>query len=131
VLHDLIMRRPLFEEFATPYARLVNAVQSATPEIQSADIPHYLVETARCCLLKDWRKRLRLVTWESFEIKVEASDQHSSAKQRVSSSDRSRNSGELYWRVPTNGKAPSASVRLDPEIGRRTPRSRSTNLVRS
>ncbi|MEZ5830358.1 MAG: protein kinase [Dongiaceae bacterium] len=83
VLHDLIMRRPLFEEFSTPYARLVNAVQSATPEIQSADVPHYLVETARCCLLKDWRKRLRLVTWESFEIKADASDQHSSAKQRV------------------------------------------------
>lgn len=33
VLHDLIMRRPLFQDYINPYARLVNAVQNNTPNV--------------------------------------------------------------------------------------------------
>jgi serine/threonine protein kinase len=83
VLHDLIMRIQLFAESAEPYARLVNAVQHETPEIQNTAVPYYLVELARCCLLKGWKTRLKLLTWDSFHPpKAEESRGHS-IKQRV------------------------------------------------
>lgn len=85
VLHDLIMRRPIFADSATPYARLVNAVQNVIPEIQNSAVPQHLVEIARCCLLKDWRTRLRLVSWESLmpPVNVPMGGSGQSAKQRV------------------------------------------------
>lgn len=66
VLHDLIMRRPLFEEFVNPYAQLVLAVQQETPVIESAIAPAYLVDLAKSCLLKDPKLRTRFVTWDDF-----------------------------------------------------------------
>jgi serine/threonine protein kinase len=89
VLHDLIMRKPLFDDFAQPYARLVNAVQHETPEIQNSAIPHYLVELARCCLLKNWRTRLRFVDWTAFSVPEKENISPVSFKQRVT------NRGEL------------------------------------
>ncbi|UYO53753.1 serine/threonine protein kinase [Rhodopseudomonas palustris] len=83
VLHDLIMRKPIFSDVCEPYARLVNAVQHDTPEIQNSATPHYLVELARCCLLKPWKTRLRLVSWASFSTPVEAASKVASIKQRV------------------------------------------------
>src|SRR5205823_3874856 len=83
VLHDLIMRRALFADFVHPYARLVNAVQHVTPEIQNSAIPQHLVELARCCLVKNWKTRLRLVDWSSFAAVPESLSQVGSAKQRV------------------------------------------------
>jgi serine/threonine protein kinase len=83
VLHDLIMRRALFSEFANPYARLVNAVQVVPPEIQNSAVPYHLVELARCCLLKNWQTRLKLVGWSSFELPKPAEDASTSTKQRV------------------------------------------------
>jgi serine/threonine protein kinase len=83
VLHDLIMRKQLFAESSQPYARLVNAVQHETPEIQNTAIPYYLVELARVCLLKPWRTRLRLVKWMSFDEPVVEKSEGHSTKQRV------------------------------------------------
>lgn len=83
VIHDFIMRRPLFAEYADPYARLVNAVQQVTPEIQNSAVPYYLVEVARCCLLKHWRTRLLLVGWDSFNERKQTGDSGYSTKQRV------------------------------------------------
>jgi eukaryotic-like serine/threonine-protein kinase len=83
VLHDLIMRRPLFTEFAEPYSRLVNAVQHAIPEIQNTVVSRRLVDLARCCLIKNWRTRLRLVDWKSFEEPKTVGTEIASAKQRV------------------------------------------------
>jgi serine/threonine protein kinase len=83
VIHDLIMRRPLFAEFAEPYARLVNAVQHQQPVIQNSAVPNYLLELARCCLLKDWRKRLELVDWRSFDLREPKAESAESSKQRV------------------------------------------------
>jgi eukaryotic-like serine/threonine-protein kinase len=83
VLHDLIMRRQLFAESAEPYARLVNAVQHETPEIQNTAVPYYLVDLARCCLLKAWETRLKVLNWNSFDPpKLDAFKGHS-IKQRV------------------------------------------------
>ena len=38
------MRRPLFEEYTDPYARLVNAVQNNTPNVSSTTVPAYLAD---------------------------------------------------------------------------------------
>jgi serine/threonine protein kinase len=66
VLHDLIMRRPLFEEYTDPYARLVNAVQNNTPNVSSTTVPAYLVEACQAALVKNPSTRLQLVSWDSF-----------------------------------------------------------------
>lgn len=66
VLHDLIMRRPIFEEFTNPYAALVNAVQHELPNVASGTTPSYLVDACRMSLVKDPAKRLDLVNWVSF-----------------------------------------------------------------
>jgi eukaryotic-like serine/threonine-protein kinase len=82
VLHDLIMRRPLFAEYAQPYAKLVNAVQHETPQIQNSVVPFRLIDLARSCLLKNWKIRLELITWDRFREPDAAVDVES-AKQRV------------------------------------------------
>jgi eukaryotic-like serine/threonine-protein kinase len=82
VLHDLIMRKPIFADVSEPYARLVNAVQQSVPEIQNSATPHYLVELARCCLIKSWQIRLKLVNWHSFEEPINE-NKINSKKQRV------------------------------------------------
>ena len=66
VLHDLITRKPLFSEFCTPSALLVQAVQHETPPIDGAGIDPDLVLLAKNCLVKDPELRLRLVRWDSF-----------------------------------------------------------------
>jgi len=83
VLHDLIMKRPLFAEAEYPYANLVNAVQNTIPVIQSSQVAQELVGLAECCLLKDPQSRTRLVSWEKFQglTKIDAL---SDAKMRVS-----------------------------------------------
>ena len=66
VLHDMIMRRRLFDEIDAPPARLIDAVRHARPVIDAADVAPHLVSLARNCLQKDWRLRLELVRWEHF-----------------------------------------------------------------
>jgi len=70
VLHDLIMRRPIFDEFVNPYAALVNAVQHEQPNVASEAIPSYLVDACRMALVKDPEKRLTLVGWDAFRPPV-------------------------------------------------------------
>ncbi|WP_421362404.1 serine/threonine protein kinase [Agrobacterium rosae] len=66
VVHDLIMRRPIFEEFVNPYAALVNAVQFEHPNIASESAPSFLVDACRMALIKDPEKRLAVSNWDSF-----------------------------------------------------------------
>jgi serine/threonine protein kinase len=66
VLHDLIMRRPLFHDYSTPYQRLVYAVLLVDPCLDCNEVPTDLVRLARSCLQKDPAKRLQLVTWDMF-----------------------------------------------------------------
>ena len=66
VLHDLIMKRPIYADYCDPYPRLPKAVESVVPQIESDDIPESIIYLARCCLVKDWKDRLRLVKWEYF-----------------------------------------------------------------
>ncbi|TXC70969.1 protein kinase [Sphingomonas ginsenosidivorax] len=83
VLHDLIMRRPIFEEFVTPYAALVNAVQHETPSVASEGVPSYLIDACQMALVKSPEKRLALVSWEAFRPPVAASA-GDAARQRIS-----------------------------------------------
>lgn len=73
VLHDLIMRRPLFSEYANPYARLVMAVQQDIPSVASATIPRYLIQACKAALVKDPDTRLKLVSWRSFRPPLKGS----------------------------------------------------------
>jgi hypothetical protein len=66
VLHDMIMRRRLFDEIEAPPARLIEAVRGARPVIDATDVAPHLVSLARNCLQKNWKLRLELVRWNDF-----------------------------------------------------------------
>jgi eukaryotic-like serine/threonine-protein kinase len=66
VLHDLIMRRPLFHDKVKPYARLVRAVLLEEPVIEATDVPPELVRLARLCLVKDPERRFQSLDWTAF-----------------------------------------------------------------
>lgn len=66
VLHDLIMKRSLFEGLENPYARLVLAVQNDIPEIVSQSVSSALIDLANTCLLKDPSVRTKYIKWSSF-----------------------------------------------------------------
>jgi len=82
VLHDLIEGRPIFVEFTTPFARLVNAVQHTAPTFQATDVPD-LVRLAQNCLVKPPDTRLQLVTWNDFLCPQEGHSPGILAKQRI------------------------------------------------
>ncbi|WP_198527603.1 protein kinase domain-containing protein [Rhodobacter capsulatus] len=84
VIHDLVMRKPIFSDNLQPYARLVNAVQQNTPTIDSKAVPSYLIEVARLGLMKDFRKRLSFLTWQSFHPPSPSSDKLAALRERVS-----------------------------------------------
>ena len=64
VLHDLLMKRPLFHEYGEPFAGLVEAVKSVNPVVQADDAR--CVNLARRCLIKNPATRRQLVTWSDF-----------------------------------------------------------------
>jgi serine/threonine protein kinase len=83
LLHDLIMHRPLFEEFSEPYALLVEAVRSEKPNIHADDASPDLILLARNCLVKNPLARLNLVSWEDFEVKAEDRSTSDTIRERV------------------------------------------------
>ena len=66
-LHDLIVGKKLFEGEDAPRARLYDCVRDKTPIIPTQGVEPWLVQLVQACLLKDWRKRLQFLTWESFD----------------------------------------------------------------
>lgn len=66
VLHDMIMQRPIFQNFTEPYARLVDAVRNVTPEIGVDDVSSDLTILASSCLIKRPELRHSIVSWEQF-----------------------------------------------------------------
>ncbi|HEX7379932.1 MAG TPA: protein kinase [Pirellulales bacterium] len=83
VLHDLIMRRPLFQEFSDPFAVLVEAVKSEKPEIYADDVGADLVLLAQNCLVKSPDARLTLVAWSDFESQPTTKPAVETARERV------------------------------------------------
>jgi len=66
-LHDLIMRRPIFDGHDKPRATLYDSVRLRPPHLEATDCEQWLVHLAKCCLVKNWRERIQLVGWESFQ----------------------------------------------------------------
>ncbi len=83
VLHDMIMQRPLFQEFTQPFAVLAEAVKSEHPLIYAEDVPPDLVLLAKNCLVKSPGARLELVSWEDFNTLFDAHNSARDAKERV------------------------------------------------
>lgn len=66
VLHDLIMGRRLFDNVQGPIAALIDCVTDTIPKVENPAVDQRLVNLVRDCLQKDWRLRLRLLSWDSF-----------------------------------------------------------------
>lgn len=83
VLHDVIMKKRLFEEFSDPYARLVHAVDTQIPNIEAGSADPELILLAKNCLTKDPSLRRQLVTWESFKQQPEDTSETFKLKHRI------------------------------------------------
>ena len=83
VLHDMIMRRPLFQEFTSPFSLLVEAVKSEEPCVHAPDVSQDLVLLAQNCLAKVPATRLELIDWDSFRCAVPATGTAFAARRRV------------------------------------------------
>jgi len=84
VLHDVIMRTPLFFDKSEPYARLVNAVIYDIPVVDAGDVSPALLNVTRQALLKNPDQRVANLTWQSFLDAVEpVPDQLESLRQRI------------------------------------------------
>jgi len=83
VLHDLIVRKRLFQKSSDPYTRLVKAVESEIPVIESTDVSNDVILLARNCLLKSPELRSRFVEWDAFEIEQPVLAAGVAAKERL------------------------------------------------
>ena len=83
VLHDLVMKKPLFANYGDPYALLVEAVRNEVPVVDAGDVPPDLLVLARNCLVKDPLLRLSLVRWADFEPHERSSSPLIDAKARM------------------------------------------------
>lgn len=74
VLHDLIVKRPLFQEYVDMGNRwlLTRAVLLETPSLAGSNVLHLagLKALAQRCLIKDIGLRLTLVDWSDFELEA-------------------------------------------------------------
>lgn len=66
LLHDMIMKRRLFDQIEGPYALLIDAIDNVTPVVESGEVRPHLLYLARDCLRKAADERTRLVTWGRF-----------------------------------------------------------------
>lgn len=80
VLHDLIMGRRIFDDVQGPMALLIETVSKKIPTVVSDTVDQNLINLTRDCLHKDWRARIELVSWRSFEFKANPT---SNARDRV------------------------------------------------
>lgn len=67
VLHDLLMRKRIFEDCCQPIGNLINAIDSNYPKIDAPDASGELTALAKRCLhLKKPEDRARLISWSDF-----------------------------------------------------------------
>jgi eukaryotic-like serine/threonine-protein kinase len=71
VLHDMLMRKPLFAHHVEPYSVLVQAVIEEKPEIFGDDVKR--VALAKRCLIKNPAVRVEIVQWNDFLSHTEES----------------------------------------------------------
>ncbi|KAA5842659.1 protein kinase [Pseudomonas chlororaphis] len=73
-LHDMIMGVPIFSGHDRPRACLYDSVRDRTPIVESKEVDGWLIQTIQACLLKDWRQRLQLISWDSFTEPASATE---------------------------------------------------------
>ncbi|MGO0628660.1 protein kinase domain-containing protein [Pseudomonas sp. SAR267] len=73
VLHDLIVRKPLFHHATVRHADLVLAINNEPVVVTSNEVDENLCGLATRCLVKNPIERLDLVTWEQFKISANES----------------------------------------------------------
>ncbi|TGP24224.1 hypothetical protein EN827_11020 [Mesorhizobium sp. M1D.F.Ca.ET.184.01.1.1] len=83
VIHDLIMKRPLFGNHTGVPARLAQAVQNEVPAILSTEAPPYLVTLAQNCLVKSPKARLQMVSWDNFRQPADRQDRALELQERI------------------------------------------------
>jgi serine/threonine protein kinase len=66
VLHDLINKKPLFDQFREPYAELVTAINEKHPEFSDSFQDRSLISLAKRCLTKNANERAKFVSWDEF-----------------------------------------------------------------
>lgn len=66
-LYDMIEGKNIFSGDDSPRARLYDCVRYKTPAFESQRVDSWLANLAKACLVKSWRERLLLVSWESFK----------------------------------------------------------------
>jgi len=114
VLHDLIMKEPIFKQFSEPYASLVDAVREQTPAIKADDVDQDLILLAKSCLIKKPADRLSMVDWNHFLSSPKKSESADAIKKRIKK--RQKLASNLGDNKNTNGNAHERykkSVRLD------------------
>lgn len=83
VLHDMIMRYPIFEGHAQPYSKLVHAIAHEMPNIYAEDVEPNIIHLTRLCLLKKAELRQQLISWDDFNFPKEGSDKLEQVKTRI------------------------------------------------
>ncbi|MHA6822182.1 serine/threonine-protein kinase [Ralstonia pseudosolanacearum] len=101
VLHDMLMKRPLFADYSEPFSQLVHAVEEVIPEIHFPDAR--LVTLANHCLVKKPDTRIKLVNWSNFSGEVsQGASQASALLDRIKSR-------QVYSRASTEQPASAAA----------------------
>ncbi len=83
VLHDMIQRKPLFQEYSEPFARLVEAVKGDIPILDAVDVSPDLIVLCKNSLLKDPQLRRSLLGWSEFQQQVIPQNPATAAKDRI------------------------------------------------
>jgi len=92
VLYDMLEKRRVFAESASPFARLVQAILHDNPKLDPTGKAPDLVSLASNCLVKDPNLRLKIVRWEDFAPSPNVSDGTAAAKESI----RKRRARALY-----------------------------------
>ena len=83
VLHDMIMRYPIFEGHTQPYGKLVHAIDLEVPKIYAEDVGPEVIHLAKMCLLKSAELRQKFISWDNFNFPKTHSDKLIKAKTRI------------------------------------------------
>lgn len=83
VLHDLIVRRPLFGDFQDPFPLLIAAVREVQPEIPEGLASPDLIELTQSCLVKKSETRLSLIDWARFDLKDKSVPTRKSLREKI------------------------------------------------
>lgn len=98
VLHDLIVRKPIFKYATTRHADLVAAIDNTSVVVVDDEVDPHLCNLATRCLLKSPLERLRLVRWEDFMFSDRES-QRPSLHERKDALQRQLQVGRVLSRV--------------------------------